>query len=254
MNSYDPIARFYEIEHDALIEDLLMYESLARRCGSPVLELGCGAGRVALHLAGAGFEVTGLDVSSAMLALAQKNLASAGLAREVRLLRADLRDFALDRRFAMATLAINTFMHFLTIADQVRALANARRHLEPGGWLVIDLPRADRSLLLDAGEHLTINQVLTDPDTGRPILKLATASVDSATQTQHLTLSYDETDEGGIVRRTMASFKVHYFFRYEMELLLDKAGFAVETLYGSYGFDPYEDDCERMVFVARASK
>lgn len=255
LNSYDPIARFYDIEHDALIEDLLMYESLARRCGSPVLELGCGTGRLALHLARAGFEVTGLDISPTMLALAQKKLARAGLRQQqVHLLQADLRDFALGQPFTLATLAINTFMHFCTIADQVRVLTNVRRHLEPGGWLVIDLPRADRSLLLDAGEHFTVNQLLTDPDTGRPILKLAAATVDLSTQTQLLTLVYDETDQEDAVRRTVASFKVHYFFRYEIELLLDKAGFVVEALYGSYGFDPYEDDSERMVFVARAAK
>jgi SAM-dependent methyltransferase len=251
VNGYDKIARFYDIEHDVLIEDLFMYENLARRCRSPVLELGCGTGRVVLHLARAGFEVTGLDVSPVMLAVAREKLARAGLAEGVRLVEADLCDFALDRRFAMAILAINTFMHFLTVADQVRVLENARRHLKPGGFLVIDLPCADRSLLLETGERLSINHVLTDPNTGRTILKLVTATVDLATQTQRLTLAYDETDGGGVVHRTTASFVVRYFFRYEMELLLDKAGFALEALYGSYGFDPYEDDSERMIFVAR---
>ena len=252
MNGYDQMARFYDLEHDALIDDLLMYENFARRCGSPVLELGCGTGRVALHLARAGFEVTGLDASPVMLAVAHEKLARAGLAEQVHLLEADLCDFALDQRFTMATLAINTFMHFLTVADQVRVLTNAHRHLKPGGLLVIDLPRAGRSLLLEAGERFTVNQVLTDPDTGRAILKLIAVTVDFATQTQHLTLAYDETDEGGVVHRTTASFQVHCFFRYEVELLLDKAGFTVEALYGSYGLDPYEDDSERMVFVARA--
>ena len=252
MNGYDKIARFYDIEHDALVDDLFMYENLARRCGSPVLELGCGTGRVALHLARAGFEVVGLDASPAMLAVAREKLGHASLLERVRLLQANLGDFALDQQFGMATLAINTFMHFLTIADQVRVLANAGRHLKPDGWLVIDLPRADRSLLLEAGEHLSINHILTDPDTGRPILKSVIATVDMVTQTQHLTLAYDETDKGGVVHRTIASFTVRYFFRYEMELLLDKAGFDLEALYGSYGFDPYEDDSERMIFVARA--
>jgi len=252
MKGYDQIARFYDLEHDELTEDLLMYENFARRCGSPVLELGCGSGRVALHLARAGFEVTGLDASPGMLALARGKLARARLEERVRLLEADLRDFTLEGRFAMATLAINTFMHFLTIADQVRALTNARRRLKPGGLLVIDLPRADRSLLLETGEHLTVSQVLTDPEAGLPILKLVAATVDLATQTQHLTLAYDETGEGGAVHRTTASFKVHYFFRYEMALLLDKAGFDVEAVYGSYALDPFEDDSERMIFVARA--
>jgi ubiquinone/menaquinone biosynthesis C-methylase UbiE len=249
MNGYDQIARFYDIEHNNLRGDLLMYENLARHCGSPVLELGCGTGRVALHLASAGFEVTGLDASPAMMALAREKLARAGLAKRVRLLEADLVDLALDQQFAMAILAINTFMHFLTIADQVRVLTAARRHLKPGSLLIIDLPRPDPSL--DLGEPLTLNQAFTDPASGKLILKLVTATLDPATQTRHLVLAYDETDATGIVRRTMASFQVHYFFRYEVELLLDKAGFAVEALYGSYDLDPYESEGERMIFVAR---
>jgi ubiquinone/menaquinone biosynthesis C-methylase UbiE len=254
VDGYDRIARFYDIEHDALVDDLFMYENLARRCGSPILELGCGTGRVALHLAQAGFEVVGLDTSSAMLSIAHEKLSRAGLSEQVHLSQGDLADLAFDRQFALAILAINTFMHFRTIAAQVRVLANVRRHLEPAGWLIIDLPRADRSLLLEAGEHLTINHILTDPDTGQPIIKTVVATVDLATQTQHLTLAYDETDEAGNVRRTTASFQVRYFVRYEMELLLDKSGFAVEALYGSYELDPYQDASERMIFVARASE
>ena len=112
-----------------------------------------------------------------------------------------------------------------------------------------DLPRPDPSL--DLGEPLTLNQAFTDPASGKLILKLVTATLDPATQTRHLVLAYDETDATGIVHRTVASFQVHYFFRYEVELLLDKAGFAVEAIYGSYDLDPYESAGERMIFVAR---
>jgi SAM-dependent methyltransferase len=254
VNGYDKIARFYDVEHDALTDDLFMYENFARRCGGPILELGCGTGRVALHLARAGFEVIGLDISSAMLAMARSKLGRAGLFARAYLFQADLRSFALAQQFPMAILAINTFMHFLTVAEQVRVLANVRHHLKPDGWLIVDLPCADRSLPLETGEHLTINQVLTDPHTGQTIFKLVSATVDLATQTQYLSLAYDETGEGGAVHRTTASFQVHYFFRYEMELLLDKAGFGLEALYGSYDLDPFDSDSGRMIFVARASE
>jgi SAM-dependent methyltransferase len=251
MSGYDQIARFYDIEHADLTDDLLMYENFARRCGSPVLELGCGTGRVALHLACAGFEVIGLDASPAMLELGRAKLVRAGLTEQVDLLEADLRNFALDQRFALATLAINTFMHFLTVADQVHVLTTTRQHLRPGGLLIVDLPRADFSPPADASEQLTLNQTLTDPASGQTILKLVAATLDPATQTRHLTLAYDETSGKGIVRRTVASFSVHYFFRYEVELLLDKAGFTVEALYGSYDLEPYGANAERMIFVAQ---
>jgi len=253
MNNYDQIARFYDIEHSGLKPDLLMYENFARRCGSPVLELGCGTGRVALHLARAGFEITGLDNSPVMLKIARQKLARAGLSEKARLLEADLADFALERRFALATLAVNTFMHFCSIADQLRVLTAARRHLEPGGLLVIDLPRATFLLLAKEGEPFTLNQTLTDPESGRTIFKMTIVEPDPSAQTQRLTLAYDETDATGIVRRTSASFRLYYFFPHEMELLLDKAGFIVEGIYGTYDLGPYEDEGERMIFVARSA-
>lgn len=251
MNGYEPIARFYEIEHESLIEDRLMYEHLARHCGSPVLDMGCGTGRVTCHLARAGFDVIGLDRSPAMLALAREKLSRNDPAGRVRLLQADLRDLTLDGRFNLAILSLNTFMHLETIADQVSALTCARRHLASDGWLVIDLSCPERFLpLFDASGQLIAHQVLVDPDSEQPILKLSVVRLDSATQTQHHWVTYDETDKGGRVQRTVTSFRIRYFFRYEMELLLDKAGFAVETLYGSYDLEPYQDDSERMIFVA----
>ncbi|MFZ5917873.1 MAG: class I SAM-dependent methyltransferase [Chloroflexota bacterium] len=251
MNSYDTIARFYDLEHDTLIADRLMYEGFARQCGSPVLELGCGTGRLALHLARAGFQVTGVDHSPAMLAIARHKLARSGLAAQVQLLQADLAHLALNRRYPLATLAINTFMHFVTLADQLHILEVARRHLQPDGLLIIDLPRGERLMSPEAGGPYTVTQVLTDAGSGRPVFKTATVTPHPADQMQLLTLAYDETDDAGLVHRCTASFEVRYFYRYELELLLDKAGLEVTALYGSYALDAYEDDSERMILVAR---
>jgi SAM-dependent methyltransferase len=251
LSDYNTIARYYDIEHRALTEDLPMYESFARRCGSPVLELGCGAGRVALHLARAGFRVVGVDDSPAMLALARRKLVRAGLAGQVHLLAADLADFALAERFALATLTINTFMHFVTAADQLRVLRNARRHLLPGGTLVIDLPHADEASPAEADEPFAVDQFLTDPKTGQVILKRATVRPDAAAQTRRIALVYQEIDAEGKSRRTTASFKVHVFHRREVAHLLERTGFCPEAMYGDYDLGPHHDDSERMIFVAR---
>ncbi len=66
---YDQIARFYDLTHAELTADLPFVLQLASEAGGPILELGCGSGRLLLPLARAGHSVIGLDLSGAMLAM-----------------------------------------------------------------------------------------------------------------------------------------------------------------------------------------
>ena len=67
-SSYDKLAPYYDRFHEALTADVEFVLSLAQQQDGPVLEMGCGTGRLLLPLARAGFEVTGIDTSAAMLA------------------------------------------------------------------------------------------------------------------------------------------------------------------------------------------
>src|SRR5688500_7239858 len=68
------VARYYDLEHDAPAADVALYRELARRGGGPILELGCGTGRVLAALAQAGHCVVGVDCSAPMLARAEARL------------------------------------------------------------------------------------------------------------------------------------------------------------------------------------
>ncbi|MDY7039997.1 MAG: class I SAM-dependent methyltransferase [Chloroflexota bacterium] len=254
MTGYETLACFYDLEHETITDDVDMYLNFAHRCGSPVLELGCGTGRVLVPLARAGYAVTGLDNSPAMLARARQRLSaqSPQVRARANLIQADVREFALAQRYTMAVFALNGFMHLLTLEDQLRALRCIRRHLVPGGTFVLDLPHISFSLLIRSDEQVAVHDEHRDPDTGLTIYKWATGSVDQAHQFQHVRFMYDQVQLDGMVKRSAVNFTLRYFFRYEVELLLDKAGFEVEGVYGSYELDAYENACERMLFVARA--
>src|SRR6187401_1868218 len=68
VSEYVDFAEYYDCDH-AVTEDVPFYLQLARQCGSPVLELACGTGRVLIPLARAGFELHGIDISANMLAV-----------------------------------------------------------------------------------------------------------------------------------------------------------------------------------------
>ena len=144
MALYDAIAEFYDLEHRDFGDDLPMYLEWARRVGSPILDVGCGTGRVTLALAQAGFEVTGIDESSEMLARAHQRILSDPTAMsKVRLLAVPAQQFRAENRYHLAILSLNTFAHFLTQAQQLETLNNLRRHLVPGGVLINDMTPPD---------------------------------------------------------------------------------------------------------------
>lgn len=252
-NFFDDLARFYDLDHADITADVEMYRAFALQTGGPVLELGCGTGRVALPLARDGYDVAAVDFSTAMLDALRAKLAvePPDVAARVQIVQADMRRLELKRQFALAVCPINTFMHMTTRSDQQSMLARAHHHLLPGGKLVVDVVSAYPMLLAPAGDALTLQRELRDPATGRTVQKFITMRFDHARQIQHIVLLYDEIAEDGAVRRATLTVDLRYVFRFEMELLLEKAGFMVEGVYGSPDMEPYGMESEQMIFVAR---
>src|SRR4051812_22305147 len=71
---YDTIARYYDAENEDMTDDLELYSTLAEQTGGPILDVGCGTGRVMLHLASEDYHVAGLDTSKAMLERGRRKL------------------------------------------------------------------------------------------------------------------------------------------------------------------------------------
>jgi SAM-dependent methyltransferase len=245
-------ARFYDLDYADLDADLELIGQFALRCGSPILELACGTGRALLPLARAGYQVTGVDISAAMLEVAQRKIAEEGFGSRITLVHQDLRTLALEQRFAMAFVAVNSFMHLLTLQDQLAALERFRQHLCPGGLLLLDLFNPDPDRLLEEGSgQVFLDKIMFDPDTGHRLMKFCTRTVDMGTQISHVTFIVDELDAEGHVLRTLFPFSMRFLYRSELELLLQRAGFEIEAIYGSYELDEFNGDSERMIAVAR---
>jgi SAM-dependent methyltransferase len=250
-DDYRAYARFYDLDAGTQDPDRLMIEQMAALCGSPILELACGTGRALLPLARQGYRVTGVDVSPEMLAIARRKVEAEGLADRVTLAEQDMRQLALGSRFNLAFAAVNSFMHLLTAQDQMAALSRIREHLNPGGRLLLDLFNPDLGRLLDFRGQVSLDKVLTDPETGHTVMKMRSDRADLSRQTIGVTFMFDEVDEQGAVRRTLVTFSVRYLFCAELEHLLQRTGFAVEAIYGSYDLDDFSSESDKMITVAR---
>jgi SAM-dependent methyltransferase len=250
VSGYDALARYYDADHIAFDEDVTLYRELARRAGGPVLEAMCGSGRLLAPLARAGLRLTGVDSSAAMLALARERLATAGLAGRVTLHEGDVRAGLPSGPFGLAIVALNSFMHLTTVADQLAALRHLHAALAPGGLLALDLFNPEARALDDLDGGLVLDRSFTLPD-GAQVQKFVAQRADMARQLNYVTFIYDELGAGGQLRRTTYPFTMRWLYRYELEHLLARCGFAIEAVYGSYDLDAFAPGSELMFTVAR---
>jgi SAM-dependent methyltransferase len=255
-NTYDSIAQVYDLQHRPFLDDVPMYLRLIRDYGlqPPLLEIGCGTGRVMTPLVEAGFRVVGVDESREMLRIAEEHFAARPHipSSRYKLVRADARDFALDESFGLAFIALNTFLHSATREDQLATLRTARRHLVSGGALVVDLPPNDELAFQPDDGEFQFEAMMIDPRTGGQIHKHVASRVFWATQEQELTYRIERA-VGDIRDEQFVSFRLRHVFKHEMDLLLLQSGFAAPTWHGDYDLNPYTDGSPRMIAVAQAA-
>jgi SAM-dependent methyltransferase len=226
-----------------------LYQDFARRTGGPILELACGSGRLMAPLLELGERVVGIDSSGPMLERARQALGGAGLLRRATLHEADVRRFALDERFKLAIYGLDSFGLLLDADDQLAALRQICQHLSPGGLLVVDVSNGN-GRGAEPTDELVLQYEGHDPATGLPLSKWTARSTDHGEQVDHYTYFYDEVGEDRVVRRSTVRLDLRYYGRFELELLLQQAGFAPEAFYGSYDLAPFAAGCERLIAVA----
>lgn len=253
MNTYDQFVLYYEGEFHNQTEDVPLYREMARRTGDPILEMMCGSGRVLLPLAEDGWSVTGVDISPAMLDVAHHKAAEAGLLPRTTLLQGDLRTLDLPAaHFSLAFIALNSFMHMEHVQDQLAALATIRRTLMPGGILILDLFNPDLERLSTEDGRVMLEHQFELGE--RQIYKFASREVDLATQMMYVTYLYDDADTTGQVTRHTLRLSLRWLYRYELEHLLARAGFAIVSIFGAYDLSEYASHSDRLIIVASPQK
>jgi SAM-dependent methyltransferase len=236
--------------------DVAFFVEVAQAAGGPVLEIGCGTGRVLIPIARAGVAIVGLDLSPSMLAVCRQNLATepAEVQARAQLVEGDMRDFDLGRVFALVTIPFRPFQHLTAVEDQITCLTTIRRHLTPGGRLVLDLFNPSIPFLADPArlDEFGDEPEIIMPD-GRRVLRRARITArDYFDQVQDAELIYYVTHPDGRQERLVHSFPMRYLFRFEVEHLLARCGFEVEALYADYDKSLYGSQYPgELIFVAR---
>ncbi len=261
-NAYESaeLAELYDAVY-ADCDDIAFWQAVTPAASDgPLLELGCGTGRVLLPLARAGHEVTGIDLAPHMLERCRAKLeGESGEVRDrVTLREADMAAFDLGRRFAQVYCAFGTFHHLRTVEQQLSCLERCRDHLMPGGTLVLDLINPDPAPAASGDAEATVSGGLesgmVEVGGGRRIRSWVTVlECHRALQCNDCEVTYETIESDGTTRRLTETFPFRFVFRYELVHLLARCGFRVMAMYGDYDRSAYSDESLGMIVVAMAA-
>jgi SAM-dependent methyltransferase len=238
--------------------DIRFYVDEATASNGPVLEIGCGTGRVLIPTARTGSTVAGLDSSSHMLAICAERLQSEreAIRSRVSLIQGDMRNFDLARTFGLITIPFRPFQHLLTVEDQIACLTSVRRHLAEDGRLIFDLFNPSLEILVqtELGTEIETEPPFSLPD-GRTVQRRSKIlRHDRLQQVTDHELIYYITGAKGHTERVVHSFRLRNSFKFEMEHLLVRLGFAVEHVYADFDRSPFGSKYPgELIFVARSA-
>lgn len=230
------------------LEDVPFYLSLIREIGGPVLELMCGSGRVLLPLLRHGIDADGVDCSGEMLSSCHERAESEGL--EVRLFEQYAQELDLPRKYGTALIPYGSFGLLTERDEALETLRRVAAHLEPGGQLLVDigLPWAyDRGAANGAWQLLREGTL----EGGRLAQIDRCSTLDLISQIERSRLRYSVYLGGRLVESHAQELEVRHYGAYEMELLLEKAGFVQVEVFGNFNKERRSVEEGMVTFRAR---
>ena len=225
----------YDLIYATIQADIPFHVEQARHARGPVLEVGCGNGRVLIPCAAAGADMDGIDADPRMLEDARRKLGLQGLRAELSC--ADMRSFIQPRHYALIQIPFSTFLHNLTQQDQLATLYACREHLEPGGRLTIVVFSPDpRMLMQHDGQARQVMEHARPAGPGR-VRVLDAVTSDPQEQVARVRRTVELREAGGGLAETHAmEFGMRWIWPAEMELLLTAAGFHRVAVEGRTGY------------------
>jgi SAM-dependent methyltransferase len=257
IDSYHVSAKYYDGAYAAMRDliDAPFYVDLAKASGSPILEIGCGTGRVLLPIAREGIEIHGVDNSAPMLDTLKDNLAreKPPVRNLVTLHQGDMREFRLGRTFPLVIIPFRPMQHMFTVADQVSALKSAAAHLADASTLAFDVfyPRFE-FMQQGIGEERLEAEWSPPSQPGTVIRRyFRKEAVDKINQTFTLTFIFRNYRNGVVMSEENETLKMSYYTYPHLRALFLLAGLEPIAEYGSFAKTPLNNKATEMIFLLR---
>jgi SAM-dependent methyltransferase len=240
-------ALLYHTHHSLEADDLSFWLDWAEQQGGPILELGCGTGRVMLPLTQAGYDIVGIDHDPEMLAFLSDE-ATVRQVGEIDIIQADITSLYLNQRFALVLMPCNTFST-MSLEGQRATVQRTYEHLRPKGLFIASMPNPQVLVSLPRHGTAQLETIFPHPLSGHPVQ--VRSEWKRSKETVIFFWHYDHLLPDGHMERQTLSAR-HYL--HSKDGLLEtfrQAGLNIEATYGDYDSTAYDKDSPYLIVVSR---
>ena len=243
-------ARFYDqIYHqqrDGVDNDFFLKE--IRNTKGKILEIGVGTGRLFTCALNQGADIYGIDISQSMIDVLKKKL---NRNQYNRISLQNIINFNFNFKFDLIIAPFRVFMHLLEKEDQIKALNNVYKHLNRNARFIFDAFVPDLNQLLNGINNLKDYEGEYEP--GKKIKRIVSTKPDLINQLINITFRF-EWDENNEVKSEEWNTPLRFFFRYELEHLIERSDFEKYKIMGDYYGNQLNTVSREFVMICQKTK
>jgi SAM-dependent methyltransferase len=240
-------ARFYDTIYHHMRDsvDNEFFQNEIKNTDGKVLEIGVGTGRLFINALNQGADIYGLDISEAMLEVLYKKLQQE---QRYRISLQNIVDFAFNFKFDLIIAPFRVIMHLLDKKEQIKAIDNVYNHLNNNGRFVFDTFIPDLNQLING-----INNQVDfegESDSGQKVRRIVSTSPDLINQIIHINFHL-EWEENNELSHEDWMLPLRFFFRYELEHLIERSKFSKYKIYGDYQENELNTESKDFIIVCQ---
>jgi SAM-dependent methyltransferase len=241
----DYFARFYDLIYHQIRDgvDNKFYLGKIKKTKGKILEVGTGTGRLLTEALENGADIYGIDISPSMLDFLKAKLNPAD---QHRISLQNIVDFKLNIKFDLIIAPFRVFMHLTEKKDQLNALNNVYSQLNPGGKFIFDLFIPDLKPLIKGLDNVTDYEGEYEP--GNRVKRIVSTNPDLINQVINITFRF-EWNKGASEFREEWETPMRYFFRFELEHLIEHSKFKKYHIAGDFQGNELNNDSREFVLT-----
>ena len=243
----DYFARFYDLIYHQMRDDAdsEFYLDQIRQVKDKILEVGVGTGRLLMNALNSNADIYGIDISPSMLEILRVKLSPEN---QKRISLQNIIDFRLDNKFDLIIAPFRVFMHLTEKIDQLNALNNIYNHLNPGGKFIFDVFVPDLRPLITGLENVLDFEGEYEP--GNRVKRIVSTKPDIINQIINITFRL-EWNEGGSNLIREWNTPLRFFFRFELEHLIERSQFKTDRISGDFSGNDLNKDSKEFIIVCQ---
>ena len=212
---------FYDIDKKFASSNEVNFYTQYIRKNDLILEPMCGSGRLLIPLAQAGYSIHGVDNSSSMLASCKERALKLGLS--LTLFEEPIETMTLPKQYNLILIPLGSFQLLYPRLTAFHTLNNLKKHLQPGGKIILDL-YVPWDALYENNQETFSEREVTSPDKSKIVIQSHNMA-NKYEQYLHCDALYKKMVNGRVIAEESEQMHISWYYRYEMELILEKYGF-----------------------------